>query len=301
MTNKPTILFVDDEERILRTLEMSFRHVFNVITTTDGYEALKLLKKQEIDVIVSDQRMPLISGAEVLRAAREISPSTMRILLTGYSELAGIVGSINEGEIFRYVQKPWRLQELRNTIDQAVDIAKSSRSGATDNVDNADAKKGSIVVLHSKKAIAQYILKEKPNVNVSYAESLDDALNLLEVDSQAILLTDLTISEGTISEGLALLKQCRPQLVVIVVTAFSDTSQLINLINSAQVYRVLPLPISRNMLITSIDSALRHSQLLANRPAMLQRHRVEPVQAPRKLDTNPVLHRIRGYLERIHA
>ena len=63
MSNKPTILFVDDEERILRTLEMSFRHIFNVITTTDGYEALKLLKKQEVDVIISDQRMPLISGA----------------------------------------------------------------------------------------------------------------------------------------------------------------------------------------------------------------------------------------------
>jgi DNA-binding NtrC family response regulator len=226
----------------------------------------------------------------------------MRILLTGYSELAGIVGSINEGEIFRYVQKPWRLQELRNTIDQAVDIAKASRTGEIDGVGNAELKKGSIVVLHSKKAIAQYILKEKPDVNVSYASSLDDALSLLEVDSQAILLTDLTISEGAICEGLALLKQCRPQLVVIVVTAFSDTSQLINLINSAQVYRVLPLPISRNMLITSIDSALRHNQLLANRPAMLQRHRVEPVQV-QQLDTspNPVLHRIRGYLERIRA
>jgi serine/threonine-protein kinase len=247
--------------------------------------------------------MPLISGAEVLRAAREISPATMRILLTGYSELAGIVGSINEGEIFRYVQKPWRLQELRNTIDQAVDIAKASRSSEADDVLNPEVKKGSIIVLHSKKAIAQYILKEKPDVNVSYAASLDDALSLLEVDPQAILLTDLTISEGAISEGLALLKQCRPQLVVIVVTAFSDTSQLINLINSAQVYRVLPLPISRNMLITSIDSALRHNQLLANRPAMLQRHRVEPVKAQQQqLDTNhPVLHRIRGYLERIRA
>ena len=236
-----------------------------------------------------------------MRAAREISPSTMRILLTGYSELAGIVGSINEGEIFRYVQKPWRLQELRNTIDQAVDIAKASRSGETDDEGNAEVKKGSIVVLHSKKAIAQYILKEKPDVNVSYAASLDDALSLLEVDSQAILLTDLTISEGEICEGLALLKQCRPQLVVIVVTAFSDTSQLINLINSAQVYRVLPMPISRNMLITSIDSALRHNQLLANRPAMLQRHRVEPVQVQQPLGANPVLHRIRGYLERIRA
>ena len=74
-------------------------------------------------VIISDQRMPVMPGVELLRQAREISPHSVRILLTGYSDLASIVGSINDGEVYRFISKPWDNQDLQTTVAEAVTIA----------------------------------------------------------------------------------------------------------------------------------------------------------------------------------
>src|SRR5688572_27562186 len=98
--NMARVLFVDDEPRILTTMRMLFRKNYEVFTAEGGQKALELLKSQPVDVIVSDQRMPGMTGIEMLRQARELNPNAMRILLTGYSDLNAIIGSINEGEIF---------------------------------------------------------------------------------------------------------------------------------------------------------------------------------------------------------
>ncbi|MDO3383362.1 response regulator [Gilvimarinus algae] len=299
--SKPTLLFVDDESRILRTMEMAFRRDYNVLTTTDGQEALAMLRHNKVEVIVSDQRMPLMTGVEVLRGARDISPATVRILLTGYSELASIVGSINEGEIFRYVQKPWHLNELRETLDEAIAVARETAPANTLSEQPAHSG-GDIVVLHSKKAMAQLIEKEKPEYQVHYTCSVDAAMEQLVQHPDAILLTDLILPEGDISEALALMKRRRPELVVLVVTAFSDTSHLIQLINRAQVFRVLPMPLSRRMLYGSIASAHKHRQNLKDNPIMLRRHRVQeqPLEAQGKT-SHRLLDRVKGYLERMRS
>lgn len=204
-TDKPTLLFVDDESRILRTMEMAFRRDYNLLTTTDGREAIELLRQHNVDVIVSDQRMPVMTGVEVLRNARDISPGTVRILLTGYADLASIVGSINDGEIFRYIQKPWHLIELRKTLDEAVAIAQESKPASRQPV--AEKREGEIVVLHKKKNIARLIARENPGYRVGYADNVEDAMALLLRHPRAILLTDLILPEGDISEALALMKQ----------------------------------------------------------------------------------------------
>ena len=104
---KPSILLVDDEERILRTLTMLLKMQYQVFSTTDGHEALRILKKEKINVLISDQRMPLMVGTELLKQAKALSPQTMRILLTGYADVDAAVDSVNEGELFRYINKPW--------------------------------------------------------------------------------------------------------------------------------------------------------------------------------------------------
>jgi serine/threonine protein kinase len=120
---KACILAVDDEERILAALKSLFRMRYHVFTTTNGNQALDFMKRHKINVVISDQRMPVMTGVELLRQAREISPSTVRILLTGYSDLASIVGSINDGEVYRFISKPWNNQELQQTIAEAVTIS----------------------------------------------------------------------------------------------------------------------------------------------------------------------------------
>ncbi|MGL4233373.1 MAG: response regulator, partial [Casimicrobium sp.] len=107
MSEKAKVLFVDDEERIVNLLKIMFRTTYDVYTATSGQQALQIVAANPIQVIVSDQRMPEMLGIDLLSKVRELSPNTMRILLTGYSDLAAIVGSVNDGEVFRFISKPW--------------------------------------------------------------------------------------------------------------------------------------------------------------------------------------------------
>ncbi len=102
------VLLVDDEPNVLRALRRSLRgRGFEIHTAADGAEALALLARTPMDAIVCDMRMPGPSGAEVLKASIRLAPGAVRILLTGYSDIASTVKAVNEGEIFRYLAKPW--------------------------------------------------------------------------------------------------------------------------------------------------------------------------------------------------
>ncbi|GAF91138.1 unnamed protein product, partial [marine sediment metagenome] len=121
---RATVLFVDDEERILRSLRMQFRGRYDVLTAGSGAEAIEVVRGRLVHAVVSDQRMPGMLGAELLSRVRDISPATMRLLLTGYSDMQAIVASVNEGEIFRFIEKPWQPQRLLEAVEQAVQIAR---------------------------------------------------------------------------------------------------------------------------------------------------------------------------------
>ena len=86
-TGKPSVLFVDDEKRVLNSMRAMFRRDYNLFLTTRGDEALKIIDENDIDVVVADQRMPMMTGVEVLTAVKSSSPDTVRILLTGYADL----------------------------------------------------------------------------------------------------------------------------------------------------------------------------------------------------------------------
>ena len=120
---KARILFVDDEERIVNALRSIFRSGYHVFTATNGAEALEFVRRFQPHVVVSDQRMPQMTGVELLRRVKGLAPNTVRMLLTGYSDLAAIVGSINEGEVFRFISKPWDNQEIQKIVAEAAAIA----------------------------------------------------------------------------------------------------------------------------------------------------------------------------------
>ena len=97
------LLFVDDEPAILRSVKMQFRKEGNIFSAESGVDAIKILRENEIHVVVSDQRMPNMTGVELLKEAKTVSPNTTRVLLTGYADLAAIVGSVNEAEVYKFV------------------------------------------------------------------------------------------------------------------------------------------------------------------------------------------------------
>ena len=109
------ILLVDDEARILRALKALFRD-YQTFETTNPLEAAALAKQHDVDVVICDQRMPEKTGVDVLRDIKETHPRALRILLTGYSDLKAVIGSVNEGEVFRFVHKPWDNTELRELV-----------------------------------------------------------------------------------------------------------------------------------------------------------------------------------------
>lgn len=116
-----TLLFVDDERNILSALRRIFRNDgYLILTAESGAEALKLLEEHDVSVIVSDQRMPNMNGAELLTESKMVAPHAIRILLTGYSDMDDAVKSINDGQIFRYLTKPWDDRELKFAVLQAL-------------------------------------------------------------------------------------------------------------------------------------------------------------------------------------
>lgn len=122
MTEKPRILYVDDEENNLVALKATFRRDYSITTATSGQEALDFLKNETVNVIISDQRMPGMSGVEFLQQAKKVAPSPIRILLTGYADINAVIDAINKGEVYRYVQKPWDEDDLRFIINSAYEL-----------------------------------------------------------------------------------------------------------------------------------------------------------------------------------
>jgi len=119
-----TLLFVDDELNILNSLKRLFRKEnYQILTASSGQEGLELLKKtdESISLIISDQRMPEMNGAQFLEKAKEIFPDAIRFLLTGYSDIDAIVNAINKGEIHRYLAKPWNDNDLILQVRQAIE------------------------------------------------------------------------------------------------------------------------------------------------------------------------------------
>src|SRR5262245_21625197 len=125
------VLVVDDEDEILRTFALNYRRDFDLLTTTSPREALALLEEHPVAVLVSDQRMPEMTGVDLVRRALDVRPGLIPILLTGYTDVEALVGAINLRRIFRYVAKPWDRRELHDTVCQAIETFHLVRQNAT--------------------------------------------------------------------------------------------------------------------------------------------------------------------------
>lgn len=116
-----TLLLVDDEPNVLRALKRSLRQCpYRVLTAADGDQALSLMHDHDVDLVVSDSRMPGMEGAELLGRIQQQWPECQRLLLTGYADMEATIRAINEGHIYRYIAKPWNDDELRQILHQAL-------------------------------------------------------------------------------------------------------------------------------------------------------------------------------------
>jgi len=118
-----TVLYVDDEQNNLNAFRAAFRRDFRIYTAINAVEALKLLKKYpDIKVIIADQRMPDITGVEFFEKVRFIYPNKVRVILTGYSDISAVIDAINKGQVYRFIDKPWNHEMIKNTVSNATEI-----------------------------------------------------------------------------------------------------------------------------------------------------------------------------------
>ena len=123
MKHKPSILLVDDEPDILHSLIGLLRRQFTVHTAQSGQEALQIMAEHPISVLMTDQRMPEMTGAELARQAYHRFPNTTRILFTGYADIKSVIEAINTGGLYRYVTKPWDPDDLIDLLTEAAEVS----------------------------------------------------------------------------------------------------------------------------------------------------------------------------------
>ncbi|ACF13196.1 response regulator receiver protein [Chloroherpeton thalassium ATCC 35110] len=303
------ILLVDDEPMVLQSLSATFRKQYNVYTATNGKEAIELIRQHQIHVVLSDQRMPGMLGHEVLRIIKTISPSTIRILLTGYSDLDAIMNSVNSGEVFRYLTKPWKVEQLRETVAAAAQIASKVSQlypkTAADAEDVATATEADVAtepevkeptrqqqasaeIGQKNKLLIVEFNREQLNMMVKVFErkytvlpaaTVDEAFEHLSKQEIPVMVTDLNLNSEDGIEFLYAIKQEYPNIVIILLTQVRDALLAIKSINEFQVYRYHVKPCSVEDLDKTIQSAMMRARSYRSQP-MQNVHYVAKQVAP---------------------
>lgn len=309
--SKPSLLFVDDEPSILTALRVVFRSVYDVTVTTDGREAVELLKNKKFDVIVSDQRMPTMTGVELLQHARDLSPLTVRILLTGYSDTDAILGAINEVEVHRFLQKPWDNAKLKQTVNEAIELAKSlseehqKNGGATESTVNTEpekkladvvplptqhedypameevppfsnSEKDEILIVDAKPALFAQIKQEMGSkLLLDHATNLQEVFKILEQKPIGTIICAFDVQSEGDRAFIQMLKAEYPYILLIAVCDSTDSTRLIELINQAKIFRFIKKPVSMPLLGGYIVNALAQAEAIKNNPALIRMQRAE--------------------------
>jgi signal transduction histidine kinase len=119
MAAKPCLLVVDDEPDLVQSVKDLLRFDYRVLGTTRASEGLEIMQREPVQIVMSDQRMPEMTGVELLRRVKEMHPATIRLLFTAYSDLTAVIDAINQGSVYRYISKPFEFEDLKAVLRQA--------------------------------------------------------------------------------------------------------------------------------------------------------------------------------------
>lgn len=271
----PKVLCVDDEPALLRSLRWVLRGEFQVSIAQDGPQALALLGGERFDVIVSDQRMPGMTGTEFLQRAKVVAPHSMRLLLTGYADFDAVVCALNEGDVFRFINKPWDDHKLIQAVQEAARLARMSRMGWSDFQDTATELAGhpapqDVLLVQADIALnAACTTACKGLARLLVAQDAADALTVLAQRRVAVVIIQQRPDTGGTRTLVRSIKRRRPRLSVVVCSTQPDIGSLQRLINDGLITRYVTLPTEEDFLRLSIEGALqRHAELNA-RPSLL--------------------------------
>ncbi|AVP98586.1 hypothetical protein C7S18_15935 [Ahniella affigens] len=271
------VLCIDDEMRILRALKALLRE-HEVHICNDPRQAMQMARDFDVDVVVCDQRMPQMQGIDVLREIKNTHPRSLRILLTGYADLKAVLGSVNEGEVFRYVNKPWENAEIKALVAEAGRIAREAPLITNEPISEREAEeaRGQVgVLVLEEDTTTQARLREilAPHYQVRFANTIDRALMLLEQHETGVLISETeTNKQGDLTQLLKALKMHHPYISTVVITERANAQIAMELINEGQVYRMLLKPVRMGSARLSVDSAISRYWKLKRNPRAVKRY-----------------------------
>ncbi len=283
-----TILCVDDEPRITSALKALFRRDYNILIANSGQDALDLLKVNSVDVLISDQRMPGMLGSELLSKVSRLYPQTMRILLTGFMDRQAIVDSINDGEVYRFISKPWDNFEIAQVVAEAAAASElpagtfflgdgTAVQGGEDEAFVSATRGKAILMIEKSQDVRTQIRRfcSQREIMIYSTQNIEQAAAAATTRNNiGVVIVELAGEEQTM-QTINLLKQARPELVTIVLTQEYDAKTAVELINQGQVFKYLAKPIDSDALYNAIDSAFRRYLYLKDNTKSRRRYTVE--------------------------
>lgn len=298
MRDAPKILLVDHDLSALHALKALLKSHYQVITTQDCFEALKILRREKINVIIADERMPIISGTEILRHARYIMPFATRVLLTDSDRT--LIDPTNRSEIFSCIQRPWNYASLYETIIRAVEQSKRVENTSVipavkripvlidqvvePVVSSLKPERLICLVLDHEGYIYQMVKGIlEPSHEVFWGQSVTEALSILSCQSVAVFVTELSQGDQEIRGLFNTVKQSHADMLTLVLSDLRDVSLLSELTVRRQVFRSLPKPARRGILEKNLASAIAYYQTTHVLSAQ-----AIPFSAPKMADSQPI-------------
>ena len=263
------ILFVDDQPQILQSLRLLF-HDYDVLTAENATDALLQLNAHpDVAVVVSDQRMPGMQGIELLREVKCHYPHIIRILLTGYADLDAVISSVNQGEVFRFIPKPWDSVKLRETLSLALSIFHRHQFADLAFVERRKEPRGKLGIL---------ILDDNPNhlsamkhlleqdYDIFAFNNFDEARAVLKSHKIACVICDTRVKEECGVNFLIELKENYPEICAIMHSQQKDADVAIRLVNEVRVFRYLIKPFRKTEFLTTVKAAEQQHLLWSQKP-----------------------------------
>jgi len=302
MSDNASVLFVDDEERIVRLLSIMFRNDYKVFIAPDATTALDIIRKNDIHVIVSDQRMPGMTGIDLLAEVRKISPTTARMLLTGYADLVSIIAAVNEGEVYRFLNKPWNQEDLKAALADGVAVATEARRSSRDFPALEQPSLASAVKLLAIDGVdrTRHATMElfTGNFSVIGASTIADAKEILSMHDVGVIITDTKVGGEDAMELLSSLRINYPRITAVLLTSVPDSQTIINLINHSGIYRFAMKPIAPNTFRLAVLAAINEHHRRCADSRLVRKVGVEHVGAD---GGKEILDRIKQSLGRFTA
>lgn len=272
----PKVLCVDDEPSLLRALRWLLRGEFDVVVASDPVQALMLLRADDFDVVLSDQRMPGMTGAEFLQRAKEVSPCTVRLLLTGYADFSAVVSALNEGDVFRYLSKPWDNHKLLRSVQDAARLSRMTRLIWSDFQDTVaedpqpHQAQEEVLLVQADAQLARACSEAcADTARLLHAQDTADALTLLSQRPVAVVVLQQVQGAGDSAALVRAIKRRKPRLSVVLASASHDIHSLQALINEGLIYRYLTLPADGDHLNVVIQGAIERHLDLRQKPRRL--------------------------------